>query len=187
MNLEKLIPIKTERLLLDKFKPDDWKDYYQMEISPERHKYNRNLFEPKSEEKIKEYVLKKLSTQEFKEIEVPCEFAIRLSENQQLIGFMGINDGKLLEQEQIELYFTINKSFWNNGFATEALKGMIKFCFESVKVHKIVTGCDIENLASKRVMEKAGLRFECYWRKDRKRNNQWTDGLGFGILEEDFI
>ncbi|MBA7688413.1 hypothetical protein ES703_96893 [subsurface metagenome] len=108
-----------------------------------------------------------------------------MTENLQLIGFIGFKNGKMVEQGQIEVYYSIYKSFWNNGFGTEALKGMIKFGFESIKLHRIFAGCDIDNLASKKIMEKAGMRFESRWRKDRRRNGQWTDGLGFAILEED--
>ena len=76
-----------------------------------------------------------------------------------------------------------SKSYWNYGLGTEALKGIIKFGVQAVGLHRIFSGCDIENVASKRVMEKAGMRFESRWRQDRKRNGKWTDGLGFAIID----
>lgn len=68
---------------------------------------------------------------------------------------------------------------------TEALKGMLRLGFEDMKLHRIFGGTDIENTGSKRVMEKAGMRFESRWRKDRIREEKRTDGLGFAILRED--
>jgi ribosomal-protein-alanine N-acetyltransferase len=62
---------------------------------------------------------------------------------------------------------------------------MLDFGFKILKLHKIFAGWDIDNFAPKRIMEKAGMRFESYWRQDRKRNNKWSDGLGFAIIDED--
>lgn len=87
--------------------------------------------------------------------------------------------------QQIEVYYSIYIDFWNQGYGTEALKGIIDFGFNTFKLHKIFAGCDIENVASKTIMEKAGMRFESRWRKDRIRNGEWTDGLGFAIIEDD--
>jgi len=83
------------------------------------------------------------------------------------------------------VFYSIYKEFWGNGYATEALRAMVEFGFQVVGLHRIWAGCDIDNAASRRVMEKAGMRFESRWRRDRKRNGIWTDGLGFAILEED--
>ncbi len=73
------------------------------------------------------------------------------------------------------------------GFGTEALKAIISFGFSGIKLHRIISGCDIDNVASKSIMEKAGMKFESHWRKDRFKNGQWTDGLGFAILDEDLL
>jgi RimJ/RimL family protein N-acetyltransferase len=108
-----------------------------------------------------------------------------MQSNSRLIGFIGFKNGQMTYQGQVEVYYSIYKEHWNNGFGTEALKAMIAFGFNTVKLHRISAGCDIDNYASKTIMEKAGMRFESYWRRDRKRNNKWTDGLGFAILAED--
>ena len=184
MNIDDLIPIKTDRLLLDRFKPDDWKDFYTIEISPEHHRFNFETFNPRTEEQIQKYIID-LSNQNFNERKLPFLLAVRRNENLQLIGFIGFKNGKLEEKGYIEVYYSINKSFWNNGYGTEALKGLIKFGFTEIKLHRIFSGCDIDNNASRRIMEKAGMKLESHWRKDRLRNSQWKDGLGFAILEED--
>ncbi|MBN2353701.1 MAG: GNAT family N-acetyltransferase [Spirochaetales bacterium] len=54
------------------------------------------------------------------------------------------------------------KKYWNNGYGTEALKAMIIFGFKVIKLHRIFAGCDFGNFASKRIMEKAGMRFESF-------------------------
>jgi RimJ/RimL family protein N-acetyltransferase len=184
MNIDELIPIKTDRLLLGGFKPEDWKDFLEIEQSPEQHKYNFETYNPRSKEEIIKYIIE-LSEQNYNDLKLPFLLAIRMIENSQLIGFIGFKNGSMTKQGQIEVYYSLYKSFWNKGFGTEALNGIIKFGFDIIKLHKIFAGCDIDNFASMKIMEKAGMRFESRWRKDRIRNEQWTDGLGFAILEED--
>ncbi len=179
------IPISTKRLLLDGFHPEDWANRYKIEISPEQHRYNFDAYKPRNEEQIKAYV-DELSRQDFNRRELPFLLAIRLASNRELIGFIGFKNGKLEKRGSVETYYSIYKDYWNNGFGTEALKGMISFGFRTIGLHRIFAGCDIDNTASRTIMEKAGMRFEARWRKDRMRNGTWADGLGFAILEEDF-
>ena len=188
MNINQIIPISTDRLLLDRFYLEDWENRYKIEMSPEQHRYNSETFNPRTEEVIKEYV-NKLSEQNYNEKALPFLLAIRLKSSKELIGFIGFKNGgwddKLEENCQIEVYYSIHKDFWNKGYGTEALKAMISFGFKTLKLHKIFAGCDHDNIASKSIMEKVGMRFESRWRKDRIRNGRWTDGLGFSILAED--
>ena len=185
-NFNQMIPITTDRLLLDRFYPEDWENRLKIDNSPEQHRYNSETFEPRSEAQIRKYI-KEISKQNYNEKKLPFLLAIRLKTNKMLIGFIGLKDGKLEEKGQVEVYYSIYKDYWNNGFGTEALKAIISFGFKTLRLHKIFAGCDIDNLASKAIMEKAGMRFESRWRKDRIRNGRWTDGLGFSILEEDCV
>ena len=120
MNIDKLIPIKTDRLLLDSFKPEDWEDYIKIEKSPEQHRYNFETYNPKTEEQVKEYMVK-LSRQNYNDLKLPFLLAIRMIKNLKLIGFIGFKNGKLAEQKQVEVYYSIYKPFWNNGFGTDGL------------------------------------------------------------------
>jgi RimJ/RimL family protein N-acetyltransferase len=186
MNIEKSIPIATDRLLLDRFTVEDWTNLYKIEKSREQHRFNFETYNPRTEEQIKDYVVN-LSKQNYNECILPFLFAIRLKEGKQLIGFIGFKKGKLIEKGVTEVYYSIYKEFWNNGFGTEALKGMLRFGFDSLKLHRIFAGCDIDNVASKQILEKSGMQFESRWRKDRIRNGKWKDGLGFAILEKDCV
>ena len=185
MDLNQCIPIKTKRLFLDKFLSEDWVEYFKIVNSHEDQKHNYDKYEPRSESQIKEKI-RKLSEQNYNKKKLPFLLSVRLVENKKLIGFVGLKNGKLEKFGQIEVYYSISKDFWNNGYGTETLKGIIGFGFKTMKLHRIFAGCDIDNLASKAVMEKAGMQFESYWRKDRFRNGKWADGLGFAILRCDY-
>ncbi|MBF9018933.1 GNAT family N-acetyltransferase [Oceanispirochaeta sp. M2] len=185
-----MIPIATERLFLDRFYPDDWVNRYKMELSPEQHRYQSETFNPQTESEIK-YLINKLIDQDYNNKTLPFILAVRLKTTKEFIGFIGLKNGgydnKLENECQVEVYFSIFNDYWSKGYGTEALRAIIAFGFQNLKLHRIFAGCDIENIASKSIMEKAGMRFETFWRKDRKRNGKWTDGFGFSILDEDFI
>src|SRR4030065_1337143 len=97
MNLSKMIPIKTERLLIDHFRIEDWHDFYKIEKSPEQHRYNFERYKPRTTKQIKEFIAE-LSRQDFNELKLPLLFAIRISKNKRLIGFIGFKNGQLIEQ-----------------------------------------------------------------------------------------
>ncbi|MBR5173870.1 MAG: GNAT family N-acetyltransferase [Clostridia bacterium] len=73
--------------------------------------------------------------------------------DKKFIGF--VNDVEIANSA-IELGYVINPKFKNNGYATEALMASIKTLLD-MGFNEVKTGAFIENLASFRVMEKAGM------------------------------
>ncbi len=51
------------------------------------------------------------------------------------------------------------QNHWNNGYATEAAIALLGYAFKTLELRKVVARCDVENIASARVMEKAGMRY----------------------------
>ena len=73
--------------------------------------------------------------------------------DKKFIGF--VNDVEIANSA-IELGYVINPKFKNNGYATETLVASIKTLLD-MGYNEVKTGAFIENLASFRVMEKAGM------------------------------
>lgn len=61
---------------------------------------------------------------------------------------------------EIELGYTLDKPYWNMGLATEASLAILKYGFEQIGLKRIVAIARPENLASQRVMQKVGMKFE---------------------------
>lgn len=80
-------------------------------------------------------------------------FSIRLKNSGQLIGSFGVinDDGKL------QFGYTISPSYWNQGFASEAVLEMMSRLKEQDGVYRISTFVDVDNVASQKVLIKAGL------------------------------
>ena len=83
-------------------------------------------------------------------------WAIALKASGRVIGHGGLQ--RLPDADEVELFYLLDHPHWNRGLATEAAEAMLRFAFEEAGLRRIVAIALPENVASTRVMEKAGLR-----------------------------
>lgn len=57
------------------------------------------------------------------------------------------------------LGWVYDDTYWNQGYGTEAARALLAFAFNTLRLPKIRVMCIKENIGSKRIMEKVGLRF----------------------------
>jgi ribosomal-protein-alanine N-acetyltransferase len=75
-----------------------------------------------------------------------------------LIGHCGLNF--LPNSPEVEVLYRLDQAYWNQGIASEAAKASLRYGFEEVKLDSIVAIAAPEHTASRRVMEKVGLKYE---------------------------
>lgn len=75
-----------------------------------------------------------------------------------LIGLCGLIF--LPNSPEVEVVYRFEQAYWNRGIATEAVQATLRYGFEQVKLNRIVAITLPEHIASRRVMEKAGLKYE---------------------------
>lgn len=85
-------------------------------------------------------------------------WAVILKETAETIGWSGT--WTLHETREPEIGFAIAPKYKNRGFATEAAEVALKYSFENRDAERVVALAMPENLASRHVMEKLGMRFE---------------------------
>jgi RimJ/RimL family protein N-acetyltransferase len=95
--------------------------------------------------------------------------AVILRESQSCIGYCGVRP--LLHTNDVELAFALSRSCWNQGLATEAAIACVSASFRDLCLDSIVATVYEENRASRRVLEKIGMRLEQSvfgsWPRDR--------------------
>ena len=110
--------------------------------------------------------------------------AIVLKESGEVIGNILQCNGTNRYMNTVEVGYAIGKKYWNKGYMSEALKAMIDLLFES-GVHK-VNACHIpENIASGRVMEKCGMKYEGRKIDDLFYHGRYWDTLNYYIINEE--
>lgn len=81
--------------------------------------------------------------------------------------------------------YWIGQPFARRGHATAAVRALIAFAFWQLKLHRLEAACLPTNVASRRVLEKAGFRQEGHARAYLKINGEWADHLLFGLIEDE--
>ena len=81
-----------------------------------------------------------------------------------------------------ELGYVIAKPYWGKGIATQAVKEILKFAFNDLKLKKVWAVIVSNNPASGRVLEKAGFKLEGKQEKQVFQNNRYYDELLYGYL-----
>ena len=147
--------IKTERIYLKRFTEGDTDLLFQLDGDADVMKYitlgvSRTIDEVI--EKSMPRILK--SYQENSDFGI---FAAYLNNSDKYIGWFQFEKDKEFK-DAIEIGWRLKKQHWGNGYATEVAIALSEMGIEMGKT--IVARAMIENLASIRVMEKAGLEFE---------------------------
>jgi FdhD protein len=60
----------------------------------------------------------------------------------------------------VELVYGIESNFWGHGYATEASQAVLRYALEELHLKCVVAATDWSNVASRKVLEKIGMRFD---------------------------
>ena len=96
-------------------------------------------------------------------------------------------DPSAARQSQAELGWSIDPRHAGQGYASEAARELLRFCFEQLGVRRVTASAFADNAASIRVMQKIGMRHEGTTRADSFHATRgWTDGAWYAILAEEW-
>ena len=90
------------------------------------------------------------------------------------------------EHNRADISYYIDKDYMNKGYATEAAREMLKYGFERFGFNKIQGICMSCNPASRRVMEKIGMKYEGTLRQDLLKDGFYYDLDRLSILKNEY-
>jgi len=109
-------------------------------------------------------------------------FAVRSKSANEFIGGVGLTLD--LQNNRAELGYWIAEPFWNQGYATEAVGGILKFGFETLGLNKITAVYLTTNSASGKVMTKNRMVKEAELKDhDIKRGHTVKDGEYASLIQ----
>ncbi|MGZ5025183.1 MAG: GNAT family N-acetyltransferase [Chthoniobacterales bacterium] len=100
-------------------------------------------------------------------------------------GAIGIHPKEDVHRRTAELGYWIAEPYWNRGIATAAVRAMVDFGFETLPLDRIFAEPYANNLASARVLEKAGFQLEGRMRKNVIKDGVVLDSLLYAKVRED--
>jgi RimJ/RimL family protein N-acetyltransferase len=176
------LPIDTARLVVRRFAPGDWKDLLELTADEEIFRYTEGR--PLEEDEV----LRWLESEAHVKLTTPGQafyLAIETREPVKLIGYISLSltDPQPL-QAKLSIY--VNRKFQRQGFALEAMDGLMGFCFEGIRLHRVSASCDSRNEAALRLFEKLGLRREGEFIKDSLLHGEWANTVCYAALAEEY-
>lgn len=149
--------LDTGRLALREFTPDDAQLLVELDDDPDVMRYLTGGH-PTPPEAIREHVLPRILAH-YRQPPGLGWWAALGRDSGDFLGwfeFRPTHDGDVRE---VELGYRLRRAAWGAGLATEGCRALIEKGFTDLGVQRVTANTMTVNAASRRVMEKSGLRF----------------------------
>jgi [ribosomal protein S5]-alanine N-acetyltransferase len=172
----------TPRLILREITPGDAADLFSFTSDPEVQKYDSDP--PMCEISEAVSAIEKAGQQFISKKAIA--WGIELRQENRLIGSIGFYFwGE--SYYKTDLGYTVARPYWRQGIATEALRALMQFGFETLHLHRINVDTRMDNLASVRLMQKLGFRQEGVRRECIRNEDGSYQSWGlYGMLEDEY-
>lgn len=164
--------IETERLILREWQESDADDYFELCKNPDIENAGCKIC--KNINESLEHIRLSIKCQESR--------AIVLKENGKVIGSIFLSEvNRHARYKEIE--YAISEAYQNKGYATEAVKHVLKYAFTKLNLLVVAASLNQFNIKSKRVIEKCGFMYEGTL---RKYSRNLTDSLRYSMTKEEW-
>lgn len=145
-----MVVLHTPRLILRDFCADDWRAVHTYASDPEVTRYM--TWGPNDEAASKAFIQAVMNGQSAKPRQ-NYDLAIILKDGDRLIGGCGIYRRKFKEGE---MGYCLHRSYWSQGYMTEAGKALLEFAFTEEDYHRIMPRAIPRTLAQRGSWRKSG-------------------------------
>ena len=174
--------ITTDRLVLRPFTLDDVDDVTRMCGSGVLQRTTLALPYPYTTENAVTWISKH---DEWRKNRNSEDFAITDKETGTLYGAISLMF-HVKNSPTAEMGYWVGEEYWNHGYASEAARGLIEYAFSEIMLHRVFAEHFGSNIASGRVMQKAGMKYEGTLRDHFFKNGRYEDCVMYGIVSMDY-
>jgi RimJ/RimL family protein N-acetyltransferase len=170
--------LETQRLVLRRFSMNDVDNLVNLDADPDVMRFITGGV-PTSRDEIENEVLPAFLGY-YERYEGYGFWAVIEKEAGEFLGWFHFRPRADAAPGEVELGYRLRKSAWGKGYATEGSRALIRKGFTELGVQRVTAEAMAVNTASRRVMEKAGLRLV------RAFHQPWPypiDGHQFGDVE----
>lgn len=173
--------LETERLILRRVDNNDYKEVLSLRSNPETMKYIPRPILKNDEEALAHILMIETKIQNNEGI----NWAITIKGDPKLIGVIG-HYRIQLENYRAEIGYMILPEFNGQGIVTEAVKEVVKYGFEIMKLHSIEAVIDPDNVASANVLKKNGFVKEAHLKENEFHEGRFYDSVIYSILNKEY-
>lgn len=157
-----MIILETERLLIRRLTLDDLDSLYALYRDPEMRRYfpvegtsaDRTLTYEETKEELEWFMNGHPRRPEL------GLWATILKENGAFIGRCGLLPWTIDGQDEVEVAYMIDKTYWRRGLGSEAARALRDYAFEQLGLSRLISMIDPANAASIGVARAMGMTFE---------------------------
>lgn len=169
--------IETERLILRRITDDDVNEVFELRSNPETMKYI-----PRPLVKTTEDVLEHIGMIEEKIVKNEgINWGITLKGSPKILGIIGFYRLQP-ENYRAEIGYMLLPEFHGKGIITEAVKRLISYGFDDLKLHSIEAVIDPENFASEKVLQKCNFVKEAHLKEAEFYDGKFLDKVIYSLL-----
>jgi RimJ/RimL family protein N-acetyltransferase len=96
-------------------------------------------------------------------------------------------EDQVKDQQQAEIGWCLDPAQQGHGYATEAMREVVRICFEDLGVRRLTANAFADNTPSLGVMDRLGMVCEARNRADSlHRDRGWVDGVTYALLADDW-
>ena len=174
--------LETERLLLRRMRPEDAEAMFAYASDPEVTRYvlwetHNSIVDTRN---FLNFVAESYGRGDF------GAWGIVFKETGAFIGTCGFDAGYSPEHARAEVGYALSRDYWGRGIMPEAVRALLRFGFEMLDLNRIESRCILENKASARVMEKAGMVHEGTFREREIIKGFYRDMKVYAILRGEY-
>ena len=111
-------------------------------------------------------------------------FAFAITVDDKVVGSIGVFRCDNIHFRTAEMGYYIGEPYWGRGLGTSAVRQVCKYIFENTDIIRIFAEPFSYNIASCRVLEKAGFRFEGILRSNAMKNGKVVDMRMYSLIKE---
>lgn len=112
-------------------------------------------------------------------------FFIFREQDEALVGGCTLSGVQRGVQQSCTLGYWAGEKYAGQGYVTAAVRALIPYVFEELKLHRLQAACLPENERSRAVLRKCGFTEEGHARGYLRINGMWRDHVVFAILRDD--
>ncbi len=177
------LSIETHRLHLRSFQESDIETFMRYRSDPDIAKY-QGWDAPYSLTDATAFVREMQQKQPVQRGEW-YQIAIELKDTSEMIGDCAFH---ILAEDarQAEIAFTLARQHHGKEYATEAVTRLLDYLFGELALHRVRAICDVENVASMKLLERMRMRREGHFIENIWFKGKWGSEYWYGLLKTEW-
>lgn len=163
--------LRTARLVLRNWRTTDRAPFAALNADPEVMRHFPSTLTAEQSDQMVDAIVARWAVLRF------GLWAVERVDTGEFIGFVGLSSPTWSSEPLVEVGWRLARGHWGNGFATEAGRAVLAFGFAEVQLpqDEIVSFTTVENVRSRRVMERLGMRHDVRRDFDHPLLPDWSE------------